>query len=140
MASINKLFEILENDITPILTIDDINEQLSKHNNSLNILYTNIRSINKHLNDLEHLYTSLKEKCHIIITSEAWLGNDFNSEHILFCKGFNINTTKNNVCKSDGIVMLINNHIIHNTTELIIQDTNCLFTLIDYNSHKYGIL
>lgn len=36
--------------------------------------------------------------------------------------------------------MFINNNIIHNTTELIIQDTNCLFMLIDHNGQTYGIL
>lgn len=48
MASINKL---LDSDETPI-HIDYINVNLSKHNKSLNILHTNIRSISKHLNEL----------------------------------------------------------------------------------------
>jgi len=79
MASINKL---LNSDETPI-HIDYINVNLSEHNNTLNI-HTNIRSINKHLNELEHFYMLLKEKYHIRITSEEWIGNDFNSEYIPF--------------------------------------------------------
>jgi len=35
-------------------------------------------------------------------------------------------------------VIFVNNDIIHNTTELIIQDTNCLFTTINHNGHSYG--
>lgn len=128
MTSTNTLFEILDSDTTPLQCINDINTNLSKHNGSLNILHTNIRSINKHVNDLEHLYISLNEKCHIIITSEAWIGNDFNSKYIPFCKGFNIESTKNHVRKSDGIIIFIKEHIVHDTIELIIQDK--LFILI----------
>jgi len=54
MTTINKLYEILDSDKTPIQCIDDINVNLSNHNNSLNILHTNIRSINTHLIELEH--------------------------------------------------------------------------------------
>jgi hypothetical protein len=37
-------------------------------------------------------------------------------------------------------VIFIKNDIIHSTTELIIQETNCLFTTLKYNDHNYGIL
>jgi len=36
--------------------------------------------------------------------------------------------------------MFIKEHIINDTIELIIQDTNCLFSLLEHNGHKYGIL
>jgi len=36
--------------------------------------------------------------------------------------------------------MFIKEHIVHDTIELIIQDTNCLLSLIEHNGHKYGIL
>lgn len=67
---------------------------------------------------------SLNDKCHIIVASEAWIGKDFNPKYFSFCKGFNIKHTKNNLRRSDGVVIFIKNDIIHNTTELIIQDTN----------------
>lgn len=107
---------------------------------SIYVLHTNIKSINKHINDLEYLNASLNDKCHIIIVSEAWIGKDFNPKYFSFCKAFNIEYTKNNLRRSDGLVIFIKNDIIHNTTELIIQDTNCLFTTIHFNSHNYGIL
>lgn len=37
-------------------------------------------------------------------------------------------------------MIFIKNDIIHNTSELIIQDTNCLFKTIKYNGHNFGIL
>jgi len=139
MASINNIYELLDSDKTNLHCINEINERLSNHNNSFNILHTNIRSLNKHINDLEYLNASLNNKCHIIIASEAWIGKDFNPKYFSFCKDFNIEYTKNNLRRSDGLVVFIKNDI-HNTTELIVQDTNCLFTTINCNGHEYGIL
>ncbi|KAL4089448.1 hypothetical protein QTP88_024483 [Uroleucon formosanum] len=140
MASINNIYEILDSDKTNLHCINEMNERLSNHNNSLNILHTNIRSLNKHIIDLEYLNASLNDKCHIIIASEAWISKEFNPKYFSFCKVFYIEYTKNNFRRSDGLVIFIKNDIIHNTTELIIQDTNCLFTTINFNGHKYGIL
>jgi hypothetical protein len=41
--------------------------------------------------------------------------------------GFNIEFIKNNVRKSDGVIHFIIDHLIHETSKLIIQDTNCFF-------------
>lgn len=103
MASINNIYELLDSNKTNLHCINEINESLSNHNNSLNILHTSIRSLQKHINDLEYLNASLNEKFHIIIASEAWIDKDFNLKYFSFCKGFNIEYSKNHLRRSDGI-------------------------------------
>jgi hypothetical protein len=76
MKIIYMIYETLDYVKTPIRCIDDINVKLYNHNSWLNILHTNIRSINKHLNQLEHLYISLNEKCQIIVTSATCICKD----------------------------------------------------------------
>lgn len=94
MASINNLYELLDSDKSQLQYTNEINDSLSKHNNSLNIIYTNIRSLIKHFNDFEYLSTSLNDKCDIIITSEAWIGQDSYCEYFTRYKGFNTEFTK----------------------------------------------
>ncbi|KAF0768390.1 zinc finger MYM-type protein 1-like [Aphis craccivora] len=119
MASINNICELLDSDNTSLHCINEINESLSKHNNNFNILHTNIR-----------------------IASEAWIGKDFNPKYFSFCKGFNIKHTKNNLRRSDGVVIFIKNDIIHNTTESPNGDINTFLTQFNIvitniiNNHK----
>jgi len=81
MASIDNLFDIIDSNKTPLLNIDEINVNLSKYSNCFSILHTNIRTLSKHSPDLEYLCSSLNNKCHMIITTEAWIDKNFNNKY-----------------------------------------------------------
>lgn len=105
----------------------------------MNILFTNIRSIANHISELDCLNAAIKNKSHIIITVESWLGNKIDQKYISL-NNYQSSIYKNHIRKSDGIVIFIQNNINYSTTEFIIQDANCLFTTITFNTINYGII
>jgi len=82
MASNNTLFDIIDKENTTISSLNEINTQLYNNDTSLNILFTNIRSIANHKSELDYLNAAIKNKSHIIITVESWLGNNIDQKYI----------------------------------------------------------
>lgn len=120
MASINTLFDIIDKENTTINSLNEINTPLHNNDTSLNILFTNIRSIANHLSELECLNTAIKNKIsHIIITAESWLGNNIDQKYISL-NNYQSSISKNHTCKSDGIVIFIQKDLNYTTAEFII--------------------
>ena len=139
MASINTLFDIIDKENTNIISPNEINAQLYNNDTSLNILFTNIRSIANHISELDCLNAAIKNKNHIIITVEPWLGNNIDQKYISL-NNYQSSISKNHPHKSDGIVIFIQKDINYITTEFKILDANCMFTTITFNKINYGII
>lgn len=83
-----------------------------------------------------HLHNNINHI--IIITAESWLGKNVDPNSMPLKNDGN-SISKNNIRKSDGLVIFIWKDIHHSTSELNIPDANCLFT-ITFNKIKYGII
>jgi hypothetical protein len=67
----------------------------------LNILFTYIKSIANHISKLDCLNAAAKNKSHIIITVESWLGNNIDQKYIS-SNNYQSSISKSNLRKADG--------------------------------------